>query len=109
EQLADARRIAAGCDVEIVGDLPFTVAVDSADVWARRGDFDPSVSIGAPPDAFNAAGQDWALPAFRWDAVRAGEYAWLRARLAHVGRWLDGARLDHVVGYFRTFVRPQNE
>jgi 4-alpha-glucanotransferase len=109
EQLADACSTAATCGVEIVGDLPFTVAVDSADVWARRDEFAPNVSIGAPPDAFNAAGQDWALPAFRWGVVRAGDYAWLRARLAHVGRWLDGARLDHVVGYFRTFIRPPNE
>jgi len=106
EQLAEARRVAARCGVEIVGDLPFTVAVDSVDVWARQDDFDVAVSIGAPPDAFDAAGQDWALPAFRWEVVRGNDFAWLRDRLAHVGRWLDGARLDHVVGYFRTFVRP---
>jgi 4-alpha-glucanotransferase len=107
-QLAEARRVAAAAGVEIVGDLPFTVAVDSADVWARQGDFDVAVSIGAPPDAFNAEGQDWALPAFRWDVVRANDFAWLRARLAHVARWLDGARLDHIVGYFRTYVRPRD-
>ena len=108
EQLADARRVATACNVEIVGDLPFTVAVDSADVWSRQDDFDVGVSIGAPPDAFNADGQDWALPAFRWDVVRSHDYAWLRDRLAHVDRWLDGVRLDHVVGYFRTFVRPRD-
>jgi 4-alpha-glucanotransferase len=106
EQLADARRVAKRCGVEIVGDLPFTVAVDSADVWARQDEFDVAVSIGAPPDAFNADGQDWSLPAFRWDVVRANGFGWLRDRLAHVGRWVDGARLDHVVGYFRTFIRP---
>jgi 4-alpha-glucanotransferase len=109
EQLESARQAAAGCDVELIGDLPFTVAVESADVWARQREFDVGVSIGAPPDEFNAAGQDWALPAFRWDVVRANEHAWLRARLAHVARWLDGARFDHVVGYFRTFVRPAGE
>jgi 4-alpha-glucanotransferase len=108
EQLADVRRTTAAAGVEIVGDLPFTVAVDSADVWARPSEFDARTSIGAPPDAFNAAGQDWALPAFRWDVVHAGDYAWLRERLAHVGRWLDGARIDHVVGYFRTFCRPRD-
>jgi 4-alpha-glucanotransferase len=109
EQLAVARRAASGVGVELIGDLPFTVAVDSADVWARRQEFDIEASIGAPPDEFNADGQDWALPAFRWDVVRADGHAWLRTRLAHVGRWLDGARLDHVVGYFRTFVRSSGE
>src|SRR5262249_37781989 len=105
EQLAAARRTAARCGVELVGDLAFTVAVDSVDVWARQHEFDLDVSIGAPPDEFNAQGQDWALPAFRWDAVRAGGHGCLRSRLAHAGRWLDGVRIDHVVGYFRTFVR----
>ncbi len=109
EQLAAARRTAAACGVEIVGDLPFSVAVDSVDVWARQREFDVDVTIGAPPDEFNAAGQDWALPAFRWDVVRAGGHAWLRSRLAHAGRRLDGVRIDHVVGYFRTFVRPPGE
>jgi 4-alpha-glucanotransferase len=108
EQLAEARRIAAAVGVEIIGDLPFTVAIESADVWARQDDFDVAVSIGAPPDVFNAEGQDWALPAFRWDVVRGNDWAWLRARLAHVRRWLDGARLDHIVGYFRTLVRPRD-
>jgi 4-alpha-glucanotransferase len=109
EQLAVARRTASACGVEIVGDLPFTVAVDSVDVWARQHEFDVDVSIGAPPDEFNAEGQDWALPAFRWGVVRDGGHAWLRSRLAHAGRWLDGIRLDHVVGYFRTFVSPPGE
>jgi 4-alpha-glucanotransferase len=105
EQLLAARRAARTADVEIVGDLPFTAAIDSADVWARQGEFDVTASIGAPPDAFNADGQDWALPAFRWDVVRDGGYRWLRARLGHAARWLDGVRMDHVVGYFRTWVR----
>jgi 4-alpha-glucanotransferase len=104
-----ARAAAREVGVSIVGDLPFTVASDSADVWSRPDDFDTAVSIGAPPDAFNADGQDWALPAFRWDAVRAGGYRWLGERLAHAGRLLDGVRLDHIVGYFRTFVRPRHE
>jgi len=106
DQLAAARRVAAACGVALIGDLPFTVAIDSADVWSHQHEFDVGVTIGAPPDAFDAQGQDWALPAYRWDVVRANGHAWLGERLAHVGRWLDGARLDHVVGYFRTFVRP---
>jgi 4-alpha-glucanotransferase len=109
EQLREARRVAGEHGVEIVGDLPFTVAVEGADVWARQHEFDVGVSIGAPPDAFNDDGQDWALPAFRWDVVRGGEFEWLRGRVGHIGRWLDGARLDHIVGYFRTFVRPPDE
>jgi 4-alpha-glucanotransferase len=94
--------------VAIVGDVPFTVAEDSADVWAHAEEFDVSVAMGAPPDAFNADGQDWALPAFRWDVVRGGGYRWLGDRLRYAARQWDGARLDHVVGYFRGWIRPRD-
>ncbi len=106
-QWREARRAANALGVRLVGDAPFTVAVDSADVWAAQEQFDVEASIGAPPDAFNADGQDWALPAFRWEVVRAGGYRWLRERLRYAGRTLDGLRLDHVVGYFRTYLRPR--
>ena len=106
EQLATAGALARTVGVGIVGDLPFTVGVDSADVWSHQALFDVGSSIGAPPDAFNADGQDWALPAFRWAVAEESGFAWLRARLTHAGRLYDGARLDHVVGYFRTFRRP---
>src|SRR5262249_18717232 len=55
--------------VEIFGDLPFMVDGDSADVWAHQEDFRLDVSLGAPPDAFSATGQDWGMPVYRWDAI----------------------------------------
>src|SRR5262249_46959594 len=39
--------------VELMGDLPFMVARDSADVWANPGEFKLPSSVGAPPDMFN--------------------------------------------------------
>lgn len=109
EQWAAARAAAGRLGVRVVGDAPFMVACDSADVWARPHEFDTTVSIGAPPDAFDADGQDWALPAYRWAEIRAGRHAWLRARLRAADRMLDGLRLDHIVGYFRTWVRSDEE
>ena len=66
--------------VALFGDLPFMVDGDSADVWARQDEFRLDVSIGAPPDAFSATGQDWGMPAYRWDAVAADDFGWLRDR-----------------------------
>ena len=57
EQWRVARREAG--DVMLLGDLPFMVSADSADVWARQQAFDLTASIGVPPDAFSASGQDW--------------------------------------------------
>ncbi|MGH9329895.1 MAG: 4-alpha-glucanotransferase, partial [Vicinamibacterales bacterium] len=92
--------------VGLFGDLPFMVGGDSADVWARQGEFCLDVSVGTPPDAFSDKGQNWGLPVYRWDVVEAGGDEWLRQRGRRGASLYDGYRIDHVVGFYRTFVRP---
>ena len=58
QQARAARRTAS----RLFGDLPFMVDGDSADVWARQHQFRLDVSVGVPPDAFSATGQDWGMP-----------------------------------------------
>ncbi len=89
----------------VFGDFPFMVSSHSADVWARQHEFDLDSSVGTPPDAFSATGQDWGLPAYRWDVVSAGDYAWLRERTRRSAELYDGFRIDHLIGFYRTFVR----
>jgi 4-alpha-glucanotransferase len=103
EQWQRARMEAA--PVGVFGDFPFMVSGHSADVWSRQQDFDVDCSVGTPPDAFSATGQDWGLPAYRWDVVAAGGYDWLRARTRRSSDLYDGFRIDHLIGFYRTFVR----
>jgi len=91
--------------VGIFGDFPFMVSGHSADVWARQHDFDLDASVGTPPDAFSATGQNWNLPAYRWDVVQAGNDAWLRDRVRRSIDLFDGFRIDHLIGFYRTYVR----
>ena len=81
------------------------VSGHSADVWARQHEFDLDSSVGTPPDAFSATGQDWGLPAYRWDVVAAGGCSWLRDRARRAAELYDGFRIDHLIGFYRTFVR----
>jgi 4-alpha-glucanotransferase len=90
----------------IFGDYPFMVSRDSADVWARQGDFLHDASVGTPPDAFSETGQDWGLPVYRWDVMAADDFSWLRRRAERSASLYDGYRIDHLVGFYRTFVRP---
>ncbi len=99
-----SRRQTAG--VGLFGDLPFMVGADSADVWANQHVFARDLSVGTPPDAFSATGQDWGLPAYRWDAVQASDFRWLRDRARRARDLFDGFRVDHVIGFYRTYVRP---
>jgi 4-alpha-glucanotransferase len=101
-----AARSAAG--LVILGDFPFMVSADSGDVWARQQEFRIDASVGVPPDAFSDTGQDWGLPAYRWDALEANGYEWLRQRASRCRELFDGFRVDHLVGFYRTFVREQD-
>jgi 4-alpha-glucanotransferase len=89
----------------LMGDLPFIVCGESADVWSHAEDFRRDVSLGAPPDAFAPEGQDWGLPAYDWASMESRGFGWLRARTRHAARLYDRFRLDHVVGYFRMFLK----
>ena len=55
-------------------DLPVGVAPDGADAWMWQDIFAKDVSVGAPPDLFNANGQDWGLPPFVPHKLRAAGY-----------------------------------
>lgn len=92
--------------VELMGDLPFVVGSESADVWVNRKDFRLDVSLGAPPDAFSADGQDWGLPAYDFESLDANNLQWIRERTAHAATLYDRFRLDHAIGYFRQWVKP---
>jgi 4-alpha-glucanotransferase len=104
DQWAAARRACGG--VALFGDLPYMVSGDSADVWARQGEFRLDMSVGVPPDAFSETGQDWGFPAYRWDVVASGDYRWLCDRARRNADLFDGYRVDHVVGFYRTYSRP---
>ncbi len=103
-----ARATAAANGVALFGDLPFMVDVHSADVWAHQGHFRLDRSVGVPPDAFSATGQDWGMPAYNWDALAASDHTWLRSRAQRSAALFDGYRVDHLVGFFRTYSRPRH-
>ena len=106
EQWADARERAG--DVALFGDLPFMVSGDSADVWAHQEEFRMDASVGVPPDAFSATGQDWGLPVYRWDVQAGRDFDWLRSRARRNADLFDGYRVDHLVGFYRTYFRPHD-
>jgi 4-alpha-glucanotransferase len=104
-QWSEARARAHG--VQLFGDLPFMVDGDSADVWARQHQFRLDASVGVPPDDFSATGQDWGVPVYRWDIVADEDFRWLRERARRSAELFDGYRIDHLVGFYRTYGRPR--
>ncbi|MFZ5450791.1 MAG: 4-alpha-glucanotransferase [Thermodesulfobacteriota bacterium] len=97
--------------------LPFTLYQDlalgahggGAETWAHPHLFAHGADMGAPPDAFNPRGQNWALPPLIPQRLRQEGYRLfldtLRANLPPGGL----LRLDHVMGFFRLFWIPQGK
>jgi 4-alpha-glucanotransferase len=94
--------------VALMGDLAFMVDGDSADVWAHRDSFRQDASVGAPPDAFSDDGQNWGMPAYRWDVLEANGFDWLRQRARRTASLFEGYRIDHLVGFYRTYMFPSD-
>ncbi|MEP7309979.1 MAG: 4-alpha-glucanotransferase [Acidobacteriota bacterium] len=94
--------------VQLFGDLPFMVDTDSADVWARQDQFRLDLSLGAPPDAFSATGQDWGMPVYRWNVIALQDFRWLHERARRSADLFNGYRIDHLVGFYRTYGRPRD-
>lgn len=107
EQWKEVREHAKRRNVLIMGDLPFLVSRDSADVWSHPNSFSAVDSVGAPPDVFNDQGQDWGLPLFNWEVMEKRNFLWWRLRIQHAREHYDLIRLDHVVGFYRVWVIPK--
>lgn len=102
-QLADAR--VPG--VQLIGDLAVGFDAQGADAWANQDILALGCRVGAPPDAFNANGQDWGLPPFVPWKLREARYEPFAASLRTSLRHLDGLRIDHVMGLFRLYWLPE--
>ncbi|MDG9716811.1 4-alpha-glucanotransferase [Streptomyces sp. DH24] len=109
-QLTAAQRTAreAGMPVGIVHDLAVGVHPGGADAWAQQDHFAAGMSVGAPPDAFNARGQDWGLPPWRPDRLAASGYEPFRRLLRALFRYAGALRIDHVMGLFRLWWVPHD-
>ncbi|WP_217707785.1 4-alpha-glucanotransferase [Nonomuraea rhodomycinica] len=104
--LTDRQLAAATAGMPVIQDLPVGVDPDGADAWSWQDLLAQDVSIGAPADEFNTAGQDWGLPPFvPWKLREAGYrpvVESIRATIASAG----GLRIDHVMGLFRLWWIP---
>ncbi len=100
-------RTAEAAQVALIGDLAVGCSPDGADAWLHQDLMAMSVRVGAPPDPFNAAGQNWGLPPFVPARLRAAQYAPFIGMVRAACQGLAGLRLDHVMGLFRQFWIPE--
>ena len=87
--------------IKLFGDLPFYVAMDSADVWANPNLFEldnhlvPLKIAGVPPDYFSVEGQIWENPIYDWKEHRLNKFKWWKDRIKVNEKRFDILRIDH--------------
>lgn len=98
--------------IQLIGDIPIYVAMDSADTWAHPELFQldennvPTAVAGCPPDGFSATGQLWGNPLYRWEYHAQTGYEWWVTRLWYCFRLYDVVRIDHFRGFDEYYSIP---
>lgn len=101
--------------IQIIGDIPIYVALDSADTWAHPELFQfdekgaPIGVAGCPPDAFSATGQLWGNPLYDWSEHEKQGYQWWLERIRNCYKWYDMVRIDHFRGFDEYYAIPYGD
>lgn len=105
KQWMQVKQLANEKGIQIMGDVPFYVGVDSQDVWGGKDDFlidtdgRPIFIAGVPPDYFSATGQRWGNPIYNWEHMTENGYQFWVNRIGYSSKLFDIIRIDH----FRAF------
>ena len=103
-QWESLKQYANSLGIQIIGDLPIYVSLDSSDVWAEReqflldGEGKPSKVAGVPPDYFSEDGQLWGNPLYDWAAMKRDGFGWWIRRVEGASKLFDAIRIDHFRG-----------
>ncbi|MGI6644907.1 MAG: 4-alpha-glucanotransferase [Bacilli bacterium] len=105
KQWQKLHRYAKKHGINLVGDIPIYVGIDSVDVWENRDTFlldkngFPTHVAGVPPDYFSKTGQRWGNPLYDWEYLEKTNFAFWKDRLGYNSKLFDVIRIDH----FRAF------
>lgn len=115
EQWMKLKKYANEKGIQIIGDIPIYVAMDSADTWAHPELFQldeenvPVAVAGCPPDGFSATGQLWGNPLYNWEVHRNSGYEWWIKRISNCFRLYDVVRIDHFRGFDEYYAIPYGD
>lgn len=119
-QWSALKRYAHSKAINIIGDIPIYVGLDSCDVWAHRQIFDiddetlkPIRVSGVPPDYFSETGQLWGNPLYRWNSndqtTESALVDWWIQRFRSIFSMVDVVRVDHFRGFQAYWAVPERE
>ncbi len=114
KQWSELKKYCAARNIQIIGDIPIFIALNSDSVWSHPELFFldanglPTVVAGVPPDYFSPTGQLWNNPLYRWDVMSQEDYRWWIERFRAARRFFDIIRIDHFRGFESYWEIPAN-
>lgn len=115
EQWNQLKKYANEKEIEIIGDIPIYLAMDSSDVWQHTDLFqldkklNPKKIAGVPPDAFSDTGQRWGNPLYDWEKMESEDFSWWKERMEHSAKLYDVIRIDHFIGMVKYYAIPAED
>jgi (1->4)-alpha-D-glucan 1-alpha-D-glucosylmutase len=103
---AAERSTTLGQSVGLLQDLAIGINPGGSESWSDPSLYAVRASVGAPPDPYNAAGQNWGLPPLIPERLRDAAYAPFIATLRRNMRAAGALRIDHVMGLLRLYWVP---
>ena len=95
-----------GLAIGLYQDLAVGVDKGGAETWVHQDLYALEARVGCPPDDFNPRGQDWGLPPWIPQRLRAAAYAPYIAMLRANMKYAGALRVDHVMGLMRLYWIP---
>lgn len=101
--------------IELIGDIPIYLSLDSSDVWSNKHLFDlkkdgsPKEVAGCPPDAFSETGQLWGNPLYLWKVHKEENFRWWVSRMKAIFEMYDVVRIDHFRGFEKFYSIPAKD
>ena len=110
-QWTKIKQYANKTNIEIFGDVPFYVELDSVDVWAspkcwQLEDNKPKVVAGVPPDYFNSEGQLWGYPIYDYEYLEKNNFSYFVKKFKRLSQLFDIIRIDHFVAFSKYYSIP---
>ncbi|MBV9062510.1 MAG: 4-alpha-glucanotransferase, partial [Alphaproteobacteria bacterium] len=92
--------------IGIIADMAVGLSPTGSHAWSAPHELLGTLSIGAPPDTFNPAGQDWGLTNFSPNALRSTGFDSFIQTVRAAMKYAGGVRIDHAMGLRRLWVIP---
>lgn len=99
-------------NVQLIGDVPIYVSLDSSDAWANTNQFlfdseyNPKLVAGVPPDYFSKTGQLWGNPLYNYKKMKSNNFQWWVDRIKHINTYCQTIRIDHFRGFESFYAIP---